>query len=118
MNYVKIFHSPFLADALRRFRFCSYCGRERGRRETCDGCGAPSIHVPAQPLYVVDRPAVSVLDDDFVFEPNALIRTRRVDDLRVCYYEGVRGFDPEAEGIRMARAGGATSGPGWFVVET
>ena len=52
-NYVQVFHTPFNAGDpkdLRSWRFCSYCGRERGNRYTCDGCGAPSVLVNARDL--------------------------------------------------------------------
>lgn len=51
-NYAQVFHTPFNADArgLRAWRWCSYCGRERGTRYTCDGCGAPSVLVQAPDL--------------------------------------------------------------------
>ncbi len=41
-NYTQIFTKPF--DA-REWVACSYCGRRRGSRYTCDGCGAPSVLV-------------------------------------------------------------------------
>lgn len=54
MNFVQVFRTPFPAaappraveEAMRAFRFCSFCGRERGTRATCDGCGAPSVLSP------------------------------------------------------------------------
>ena len=50
MNFVQVFREPYPAatsrsidEAVRAIRFCSFCGRERGARATCDGCGAPSV---------------------------------------------------------------------------
>lgn len=83
MNFAQVFHTPYGStfdnpDPWYRLSGarCAYCQRMNvSCHATCDGCGAPTEAAQLPPLIAVHRNPH--LDDDFVWEPNKIIRAHR-----------------------------------------
>lgn len=119
VNYAQVFHTPYPADgplrsideAMRAVRFCSWCGRERGPRVTCDGCGAPSVLTTApytppppfsfewwaerSPVFGVKRSEHAGDALSYLYGPIRLYDAD-VPEGEACVFSGQVGFDPNA----------------------
>lgn len=115
MNFVSIFRTPYPAEgpprsieeAVRAIRFCSYCGRERGARVTCDGCGAPSVLSVAGPTppapYTLEwwrerSPVFDVPRSDYggYSYPLRIFEDDSLPEGEFLAFTGQVGFDPNA----------------------